>query len=102
MGYQIPSMNHETKLATKTNLLSYLSCLQTIHMTKRVVFFLYPYRKWSSIVQQYRGMLCPLSVRVPRKHFSWTSPGPVAFENGQALIFFRQARKKSILQNLLL
>ena len=34
-----------------------------------------------------------LNARAPRKHFSWTSPGPVAFENGQALIFFRQARK---------
>ena len=26
--------------------------------------------------------------------FSWTSPGPEAFENGQALIFFRQAPPK--------
>ena len=31
--------------------------------------------------------------RAPRTHFSWTSPGPVAFENGQALIFFSQAPK---------
>ena len=30
--------------------------------------------------------------RAPRKHFSWTSRGPLAFENGQALIFF--SRKK--------
>jgi len=33
--------------------------------------------------------------RAPRKHFSWTSPGHVAFENGQGLIFFRQARKNN-------
>jgi len=26
--------------------------------------------------------------RAQRKHFSWTSPGPVAFENGQALKIF--------------
>jgi len=31
--------------------------------------------------------------RAPRKRFSWTSPVPVAFENGQT-------RLKSILQNL--
>ena len=30
-----------------------------------------------------------------KKHFSWTSPEPVAFENGHALICFRQARKKN-------
>ena len=30
-------------------------------------------------------------VRAPRKYFLWTSPGPVASENGQALIFFRPA-----------
>ena len=29
--------------------------------------------------------------RASRKHCSWTSPGPVASENRQALIFFRQA-----------
>jgi len=26
--------------------------------------------------------------------FSWTIPGPVAFENGHGLIFSRQVRKK--------
>jgi len=31
--------------------------------------------------------------RAPRKHFSWTSPGPVAFENGQALIFSDKPEK---------
>jgi len=35
--------------------------------------------------------------------FSWTSPGHVAFENGQALIFIRQARtnQNPQIQNLL-
>jgi len=36
-----------------------------------------------------------LHCRAPRKHWSWTSPVHVAFENGQALILFRQARKKT-------
>ena len=42
----------------------------------------------------------PYVYRAPRKHFSWTSPGPVTLENGQALIFFRQTRKLFFLQNL--
>jgi len=29
-------------------------------------------------------------------HFSWTSPGPVTYENGQALIFCRQAEKNPL------
>jgi len=36
--------------------------------------------------------------RAPRKHFSWTSPGP---ENGQALIFFRQVRKTTTFYKML-
>jgi len=32
--------------------------------------------------------------RAPRKHFSWTSPGPVASENEHALIFFQTSPKK--------
>jgi len=37
--------------------------------------------------------------RAPRKHFSWTSPGPMAFENEKALIFFQTAPKKIHLTN---
>jgi len=33
---------------------------------------------------------------------SWTSAGPVVFENGQAPNYFRQTRKNSVLQNLLI
>jgi len=32
--------------------------------------------------------------RAPRKHVLWTSPGPVAFENGQDLIFFQKSPPK--------
>jgi len=34
-----------------------------------------------------------LKVRLQENIFSWTSPEPVTSENGQALIFFRQAQK---------
>jgi len=50
----------------------------------------------NSVNIQGRTMVLVHSTASHCKHFSWTSPGHVAFENGQALIFFRQARKKSI------
>jgi len=55
------------------------------------------YEKWlwgyNTITIQGRTMVLVHSTASHCKHFSWTSPGHVAFENGQALIFFRQARK---------
>jgi len=37
-----------------------------------------------------------LSCFLSEKHFSWTSPRPVAFDNGQALMFFKKAPPKYI------
>ena len=68
--------------------------------------------QWNRIINQftkqlsYRITCCRYSFlaykgRAPRKHFSWASHGHVAFEYGQALIFFRQARKCFFLQILI-
>ena len=39
------------------------------------------------LIPTYRNSSFQCVFRALRKHFSWTIPGPVAFENGQALIF---------------
>ena len=55
------------------------------------------YEKWlwgdNTINIQGRTMVLVHSTASHCKHFFMDNPGPVAFENGQALIFFRQAEK---------
>jgi len=48
-------------------------------------------------------VLClgPQQGRAPRKHFSWTSPGPVAFVNLTSLDFTKSPHIKVLLVNKL-
>ena len=64
------------------------------------------YEKWlwgdNTINIQGRTMVHVHSTASHCKHFSWTSPGPVAFENGQTLIFSDKPEKTGAMHTLLI